>query len=69
MQRLAHEHKVKIARLNHIFFTSSTWSSIGGLPGAALTLQDVGVPKITLHGPPGLVNFILNIMFFTKSLF
>ncbi|KAL0892776.1 hypothetical protein ABMA27_014482 [Loxostege sticticalis] len=53
-QRLAHEHKVKLSRLDHIFITSKTWKNIGGLPGLSLTLQDVGVPNITLHGPEGL---------------
>ncbi|KAI5635446.1 tRNase Z endonuclease domain-containing protein [Phthorimaea operculella] len=53
-QRLAHEHKVKLSRLDHIFITSKTWKNIGGLPGLSLTLQDVGVPSITLHGPEGL---------------
>ncbi|KOB75168.1 Ribonuclease Z-like protein [Operophtera brumata] len=53
-QRLAHEHKVKLSRLNHIFITSKSWRNIGGLPGLSLTLQDVGVPNITLHGPQGL---------------
>lgn len=54
-QRLAHEHKVKLSRLDHIFITSKTWKNLGGLPGLSLTLQDVGVPNITLHGPEGLV--------------
>ncbi|XP_023943248.2 ribonuclease Z, mitochondrial isoform X2 [Bicyclus anynana] len=53
-QRLAHEHKVKLSRLDHIFITNKTWRNLGGLPGLSLTLQDVGVPKITLHGPEGL---------------
>ncbi|XP_013143263.1 PREDICTED: ribonuclease Z, mitochondrial isoform X2 [Papilio polytes] len=53
-QRLAHEHKVKLTRLDHIFITNKTWKNIGGLPGLSLTLQDVGVPNITLHGPQGL---------------
>ncbi|XP_072394529.1 ribonuclease Z, mitochondrial isoform X2 [Diabrotica undecimpunctata] len=53
-QRLAHEHKMKLAKLEHIFVTQPVWNNIGGLPGIALTIQDVGVPEITLHGPPGL---------------
>ncbi|CAH1109294.1 unnamed protein product [Psylliodes chrysocephalus] len=55
-QRLAHEHKMKLAKLEHIFVTQPVWRNIGGLPGIALTIQDVGVPEITLHGPPGLNN-------------
>ncbi|CAH0564098.1 unnamed protein product [Brassicogethes aeneus] len=53
-QRLAHEHKMKLAKLEHIFVTQPVWKNIGGLPGTALTIQDVGVPQITLHGPKGL---------------
>nr|CAD7262484.1 unnamed protein product [Timema shepardi] len=52
-QRLAHEHKMKLSKLEHIFITHSTWDNIGGLPGVALTIQDVGVPEITVHGPAG----------------
>lgn len=55
-QRLAHEHKMKLGKLEHIFITQPTWKKIGGLPGTALTIQDVGVSEITLHGPKGLVN-------------
>lgn len=53
-QRLAHEHKTKLTRLEHIFITRTSWSCIGGLPGLSLTIQDAGVPNITLHGPPKL---------------
>lgn len=55
-QRLAHEHKMKLSKLEHIFVTHSSWNNIGGLPGVALTIQDVGVPQITIHGPPGTVS-------------
>lgn len=58
-QRLAHEHKLKIARLEHIFINSADWNSMGGLPGVALTMQEIGVKNITLHGPPGVV-FVMN---------
>ncbi|XP_065164662.1 ribonuclease Z, mitochondrial isoform X3 [Atheta coriaria] len=53
-QRLAHEHKAKLAKLEHVFITQASWKNMGGLPGTALTIQDVGVPEITLHGPTGL---------------
>jgi ribonuclease Z len=56
-QRLAHEHKMKLSKLEHIFLTYPTWENLGGLPGVALTIQDVGVPEITLHGPEGVVSF------------
>ncbi|CAI6346770.1 unnamed protein product [Macrosiphum euphorbiae] len=53
-QRLAHEHKMKLSKLEHVFITHSNWLNIGGLPGLALTVQDVGVPNIELHGPKGI---------------
>lgn len=53
-QRLAYEHKTKLSCLENIFLTRTSWERIGGLPGICLTMQDVGVPGVTLHGPPGL---------------
>lgn len=55
-QRLAHEHKTKLTRLEHIFVTQRSWQCIGGLPGLSLTIQDAGVPHIALHGPPKLID-------------
>ncbi|XP_046478204.1 ribonuclease Z, mitochondrial [Neodiprion pinetum] len=52
-QRLALEHKCKLAKLEHIFITRPTWENLGGLPGLALSAQDVGVPQFVLHGPQG----------------
>lgn len=56
-QRIAHEHKIKIARLEHVFITTPIWENIGGLPGLALTIQECGVPDLTLHGPTGVVTY------------
>ncbi|XP_052864541.1 ribonuclease Z, mitochondrial [Anopheles cruzii] len=53
-QRLAYEHKTKLSCLENIFMTRTSWDRIGGLPGICLTMQDVGVPAVSLHGPPGL---------------
>lgn len=50
---------MKLSKLEHVFITHSNWLNIGGLPGLALTVQDVGVPKIELHGPQGIVSFCL----------
>ncbi|XP_015917439.1 ribonuclease Z, mitochondrial [Parasteatoda tepidariorum] len=51
-QRLSSEHKTKLSKLDNIFITHKSWDNIGGLLGLSLTLQDMGVPEITLHGPP-----------------
>lgn len=48
---------MKLSKLEHVFITHSNWLNIGGLPGLALTVQDVGVPNIELHGPQGIVRF------------
>ncbi|KAH8401674.1 hypothetical protein KR009_007226 [Drosophila setifemur] len=53
-QRLAHEHKTRLSRLEQIFVTRNTWASVGGLPGLTLTIQDAGVKNLGLHGPPHL---------------
>ncbi|XP_055594347.1 ribonuclease Z, mitochondrial-like [Uranotaenia lowii] len=53
-QRLAYEHKTRLSCLENIFMTRTSWDRIGGLPGICLTMQDVGVPSVRLHGPPGL---------------
>ncbi|KAL6268468.1 hypothetical protein P5V15_001601 [Pogonomyrmex californicus] len=55
-QRLAYEHKYKLIKLEHIFITSATWNNLGGTPGMLLTLQDVGVPRIYIHGPKGMMD-------------
>lgn len=56
MQRLAHEHKYKLIKLENVFITAATWDNLGGVPGMLLTLQDAGVPKISMHGPEGIVE-------------
>ncbi|GFS29622.1 zinc phosphodiesterase ELAC protein 2 [Nephila pilipes] len=53
-QRLAQEHKMKLSKLDDIFITHNSWENLGGLLGLSLTIQDMGVPEITLHGPPGI---------------
>lgn len=68
-QRLAHEHKMKLSRIEHIFVTQPVWKNIGGLPGIALTIQDVGVPEITLHGPKGLVSISCSLIRESTPLF
>ncbi|XP_037093726.1 ribonuclease Z, mitochondrial-like [Pollicipes pollicipes] len=53
-QRLSHERKTRLARLENVFITTNAWRNVGGVLGALLTLNDIGVPALTLHGPPGL---------------
>lgn len=57
-QRLANEHKMKLSKLGHIFITRASWDNIGGLPGMALTLQEMGIPQLSVYGPKSLVSDI-----------
>jgi len=52
---------MKLSKLEHVFITHSNWLNIGGLPGLALTVQDVGVPNIELHGPKGIVSVFVTL--------
>ncbi|GAV03599.1 hypothetical protein RvY_13995 [Ramazzottius varieornatus] len=54
VQRLIQEQKQRLSRVENVFFTTKEWKNIGGLPGLSLTIQDIGVPKLTLHGPSGI---------------
>lgn len=42
--------------MDHIFLTRKAWNQFGGVPGLCLTLQEIGVPKLHLHGPAGIAD-------------
>ena len=42
LQRFCVEHKVKLGKINGIFLTDLCSETIGGLPGALLTISDLG---------------------------
>lgn len=65
-QRLAYEHRVKLSMMEHILITHKSWSNVGGLPGILLTLQDTGVPEISLHGPPGIESLYYDTRHFIR---
>lgn len=46
--------------MEHIFLTRNAWDKCGGVPGLCLTLQEIGVPHLTLHGPPGIEEIFEN---------
>ncbi|KAK0175588.1 hypothetical protein PV327_009328 [Microctonus hyperodae] len=54
VQRLAQEHRLRLTKLENVFFTTPTWKNMGGFPGMILTIQDIGVPALRLHGPRGI---------------
>ncbi|XP_053150173.1 zinc phosphodiesterase ELAC protein 2 isoform X2 [Hemicordylus capensis] len=68
VQRLMQEHKLKVARLDNIFLTRMHWANVGGLSGMILTLQETGVPKCVLSGPPQLKNYLEAIKVFSGRL-
>ncbi|KAG9465355.1 hypothetical protein GDO78_018459 [Eleutherodactylus coqui] len=58
VQRLMHENKMKLSRLDNIFITRMDWANVGGLSGVLLTLRDVGLPNCVISGPPQLKQFL-----------
>ena len=63
-QRIFNQHKLRLTRVNNIFFTRLCWEYIGGLPGMAMTLRDNGKSDIGLLGPSNLPQFIHATRFF-----
>ncbi|XP_073516349.1 zinc phosphodiesterase ELAC protein 2 [Phyllobates terribilis] len=57
-QRLMHENKVKLSRLDNVFITRMDWANVGGLSGVLLTLRDLGLPNCVISGPPQLKKFL-----------
>ncbi|CAG8592768.1 5201_t:CDS:2 [Paraglomus brasilianum] len=55
-QRLCTQHKVKITKLKNVFLTRIHWECMGGLPGMLLTLADVGLTNIKIHGGDNLTH-------------
>lgn len=51
-QRVCMTHSIRLARLQGVFATDVSAKTIGGLPGMALTLSDVGLSKLRVFGPP-----------------
>ena len=58
IQRLAMEHKIKLAKLQCIGLTQVNADTIGGLPGLILTLSDTGKTKMNLIGPGRTEHFL-----------
>jgi ribonuclease Z len=51
VQRYCTEHKVRLRKVREIFLTRLSPRTVGGLPGLLMTLADIGVEHITIHGP------------------
>lgn len=66
-QRLFHESKLKLGKINHLFFTQISWKFIGGLPGLLLTLRDAGKTAVNIHSPSNLSEFFRSSRCFLSS--
>ncbi|XP_028912871.2 zinc phosphodiesterase ELAC protein 2 [Ornithorhynchus anatinus] len=68
VQRLMQEHKLRVARLDNIFLTRMHWSNVGGLSGMLLTLQETGLVRCVLSGPPQLEDYLDVVKIFSGPL-
>ncbi|KAL8603885.1 hypothetical protein ACOMHN_049703 [Nucella lapillus] len=66
-QRIATEFKMRLSKLENIFITHKNWDNIGGLLGMGLTLEGMKVPKVVIHGPPGVENVAMMAKGFAES--
>ncbi|XP_033321484.2 ribonuclease Z [Megalopta genalis] len=66
VQRLAQEHHFKLLKAEHILITKPDWKNIGGLPGMLLSMQETGLPEITIHGSNEIAEFIDMSKIFSK---
>jgi ribonuclease Z len=67
-QRISNEKKIRLSKAKNIFVTSLKANTIGSLPGMMLTLQENNYHlKRTIHGPPGLIQYIKGILTFAWS--
>ncbi|VDM30928.1 unnamed protein product [Hydatigera taeniaeformis] len=57
-QRILTEHKSKISKIQHVFFTRMSWRHLSGLLGIALTVKMAGVKKMLVHGPPNVIELM-----------
>ena len=58
-QRLATQHQIRLSKLHHILLTRSSTLTLGGLPGLAITLADLGVKRLTVSGGEGGVGGVM----------
>eukprot|EP01114_Cavostelium_apophysatum_P023195 TRINITY_DN8664_c0_g1_i2.p1 TRINITY_DN8664_c0_g1~~TRINITY_DN8664_c0_g1_i2.p1 ORF type:complete len:762 (-),score=109.98 TRINITY_DN8664_c0_g1_i2:17-2302(-) len=65
LQRICLEHKIRLSKVNRVFFTNASWKNVGGLPGMLLTVADIGVTTLSLYGPTLLARFIASLRHFS----
>lgn len=55
--RFSREHRVRISRVRNVFVTRCSWENVGGIPGLAMTLREIGINKVMVHGPAAIKEF------------
>lgn len=55
-----------LSKLEHIFLTRMSWDNVGGAIGMTITLKNIGIPQVTMYGPPNLVEFKQALQIFAK---
>ncbi|XP_032831916.2 zinc phosphodiesterase ELAC protein 2 [Petromyzon marinus] len=68
VQRVMMEHKLKMSRLDKIFFTRMSWNNVGGLSGMILTMKDINIPECSLFGPPQLERYLEGVNVFAANI-
>ena len=66
VQRFSQEHKVRLSKTSHVFFTRMAWDNVGGLPGLSLHFShfcENFMFPIHLHGPEALADFVQSMKF------
>lgn len=66
MMRFCTEHRIKMRKIQQLFFTQISPFTCGGLPGMILTLADTGVTNLQLLGPPSLSHYLFSLRSFMK---
>uniref|UniRef100_A0A6G1SEK5 ribonuclease Z n=1 Tax=Aceria tosichella TaxID=561515 RepID=A0A6G1SEK5_9ACAR len=57
LQRSCYANRIKLNNIEHLFVTRLHWPKVSGAYGLSLTLQDVGLPRFTIHSTEGISNF------------
>ncbi|RKO99241.1 hypothetical protein CXG81DRAFT_27991 [Caulochytrium protostelioides] len=57
-QRLAHEHKLRLTKVQAMFLTRLAPEVVGGLMGSVMTVADAGVKHLRLLGPRGATTWL-----------
>ncbi|XP_041474143.1 zinc phosphodiesterase ELAC protein 2-like [Lytechinus variegatus] len=55
-----------LSKLEHIFLTRMTWENVGGAIGMTITLKNIGIPQVTMYGPPNMEEFKKALQIFAK---